>query len=108
MKKLTTNEMELIDMIRTAEEPEKALKIALETLADFLGKNNITKKIIQLIYERYATIEDFINAADLNGQKAISIINGKEEPTTDEVIIIAKTLNKAPEEIAEIFLELHN
>ena len=36
---MTDNELELLYIIRTSENPEKSLKIALNLMIDFLGKH---------------------------------------------------------------------
>ena len=108
MKNLTSNEKELLEMIRTAEEPEKALEIAIESLIKYVSENSTSNKIIKLILERYETISDFAEAANIDKRLIIDFLNCKIEPTLDEINIIAKTLNKEPEEIAELFIEQQN
>ena len=38
---MTDNELELLNMIRTSENPEKALKIAFDLMIDFLVKREV-------------------------------------------------------------------
>lgn len=40
-KTLTDNERELIELIRTNDDPTQALITAIEVLAEFLAKNNL-------------------------------------------------------------------
>lgn len=38
---MTNNEMKLINLIKESENPEEALQIAIEILADFIKANNL-------------------------------------------------------------------
>ena len=108
MTNLTANEKELLEMIRTAENPEAAATMAIETLMKFLDKDSTTSKITELITGRYSSIAEFAKAVKMSEEAATDIISGKTEPKLDEVIIIAKALNKEPEEIAQIFIDHHS
>ena len=102
MENTTANEKELLEIIRTSENPEKAVEIAVEILKLVLADGK-ERKIFQLVTGRYSSIADFANAVNMSEEAATNIIIGKTKPTSDEVIIIAKALNKEPEEIAQIF-----
>ena len=54
------------------------------------------------------SLAEFAKAVNMSEEAATDIINGKTEPELDEVIIIAKALNKEPEEIAQIFIDHHS
>ena len=104
MKTMTANEKELLEIIQTAENPEKAIEKALEIIKIVLADGK-EKKIFQLVTEHYYSLADFAKAVNMSEEAATNIIIGKTEPTLDEVIIIAKALNKDPEEIAQIFIK---
>ncbi len=101
---LTANEIELLEVIRTAENPEEVVIFMFDLLKQILDENSTTSKIIKLILGRYSSIAEFAKAIKMSEKATVNIITGKTEPTLDEVIIIAKAFNKEPEEIAEFFI----
>ena len=101
MTATTTNEKELIEMIETAKNPAKAF----EYFVSIMNPNSITFKLIMLMTEKYTTVAEFAKAANMEEQTVFDIMNGKTEPTLSEVILIAKTIERDPVEIAQIFID---
>ena len=96
----TSNEKDFLEVINTAANPEKAI----EYFITLLDQNSIAYKILELMPDNYTTVAEFAKAVNMSEQEAFNIMNGKTEPTLDQVIIIAKVLNKEPEEIAQLFI----
>lgn len=62
-------------------------------------------KIRGIVLGRYPSITDFAKAVNWSRQKASSIINGKSEPSLDDIYVISRAVNKDADEIASIFLQ---
>ena len=101
---LTKNKIEVLELINEAENPEEAVKIFADIVHKMLDKNSITNKITELVLQRYSSLAEFAKAIGFTEKKTVNVMLEKEEPTLDDVIIMAKALDKAPEEIAEIFI----
>lgn len=104
MTDTTTREKELLELINTSANPAKTIDFFIS----IMNPNSITYKIIMLITDNYTSVAEFAKAVNMSEQAAFDIITGKTEPTLDEVIIIAKAINKEPEEIAQIFIDHHS
>lgn len=101
---VTATEKELFELITTANNPEKMVDFFIS----IMNPNSITYKIIMLMTDNYTSVAEFAKAVNMSDQAIFDIITGKTEPTLDEVIIIAKAINKEPEEIAQIFIDHHS
>ena len=62
-------------------------------------------KIRGLVFGRYPTITAFAKEVKWSRQKASSIIEGKTEPSLDDIYVIARAVSKDADEIASIFLQ---
>ena len=100
---LTKNEIEVLELINEAENPEEAVKIFADIVHKMLDKNSVTNKMTELVLQRYSSLAEFANAMGFTEEKTVFIMTEKEKPTFDDVIIIAKALDKEPKEIAAIF-----
>ena len=67
-------------------------------------ENKKENKIRGLIYRWYPTLTAFANDVDWTRQKASAIVNGIQEPSLDDIHIIAKATNEDADTIASIFL----
>ena len=102
---MTANEREFLEIIRTAKDPENAIKLMSELLTKFLDKNSVTSQIIELMTKKYSSITEFAEALGWTEEKTVNIMLAKVEPTLEEVSTIAKALDKEPERVALIFIE---
>lgn len=102
-KYLTANELEFLEILNTAENPEKAVLIFADIIRKMIDKNSPTSKIITLILKSYSTIEDFAAAMNKSGKETSDLICGYTDPTLKDILLIAKALNEEPEAIAQIF-----
>ena len=62
-------------------------------------------KIRGLVLGQYTSITAFAKAANWSRQKASYIINGKSEPSLDDIYVIAKAIGAEVDEVASIFLK---
>ena len=62
-------------------------------------------KIRSLVLGLYRSIADFAREVNWSRQKATRIINGKTEPSLDDIYVISRAVNKDADEIASIFLQ---
>lgn len=101
---LTANEQKLLELVSTAENPEKAIITFSELLLKILDTTSITSKIFNLITKNFTSFNDFVEAVALEDLRAYEIVSGEQEPTLDEVCKMAKAFNRPEEEIALIFI----
>ena len=62
-------------------------------------------KIRGIVLGKYPSITAFGKAVKWSRQKASSIINGKKEPSLDDIYVISRAVDKEADEIASIFLQ---
>lgn len=62
-------------------------------------------KIRGVVLGAYPSITAFAKGVNWSRQKASAIINGKQEPSLDDIYVISKAVKKDADEIASIFLQ---
>ena len=62
-------------------------------------------KLRGLVYSRFKTIGDFSNAIGWQRNKASRIINGPQEPDSEDMRRIAELFNLSSEDFVDIFFE---
>ena len=62
-------------------------------------------KIRGVVLGAYPSITAFAKGVKWSRQKASAIINGKQEPSLDDIYNISKAVKKDADEIASIFLQ---
>lgn len=62
-------------------------------------------KIRGIVFGHYSSITAFAKAVNWSRQKASNIIEGKQEPSLDDIYVISRAVFKDADEIASIFLQ---